>query len=151
MCLDLRPQAEASSYPETEPLSRSRVCRLRGWLGKLCERIAGGDGLGFGSASEGREQLLFAIHQIARIEGSQLESMSVGDGVSRTSLDAIPAKDAAVVIDVIDAGVTLGPGDAVLGGVLGRLDIDAVRGAGCRAEKTCHALLQPILIALEYV
>src|SRR6185437_3835695 len=60
-------------------------------------------------------------------------------------------KNAAVVIDVVDLGVTLRATDAVLRSVLSRLDIDAIgRAVGC-AKKTGDALLQAILIALQNV
>src|SRR5277367_2319473 len=73
--------------------------------------------------------------------------MSVGDGVGGTSLNAVAAEDAAVVVDVVDLGVALGTGDALLGS----LDIDAVRWARSRAEITGDAFFQPVLIALQNV
>src|SRR5215469_17914996 len=73
------------------------------------------------------------------------------DRVGRARLDAIAAKDAAVVIDVVDLGVALRGRDALLLGVLCRLDINAVCRAGCRAQKTGHALLESVLVALQDV
>ena len=60
------------------------------------------------------EQLLLAINQVAGVVGGQLEAVAVGDGVCRAGLDAIAAEDAAVVIDVVDLGVALGPADAMV-------------------------------------
>jgi len=75
--------------------------------------------------------------------------MSVGDRIRRTGFHAVSAKNAAVVIDVVDLGITLGAADPLLSRVLCRLDIDAIGWAvGC-AKKTRHALLQAILIALQ--
>ena len=77
--------------------------------------------------------------------------MAVGDGVGGAGFDAVAAEDAAVVVDVVDLGVALGGGDALLLGVLGRLDVDAVRRAGGGAEEAGYALLQAVLVALQHV
>ena len=77
--------------------------------------------------------------------------MSVGDRIRRTRFHAVPAENAAVVVDVVDLGVALGATDAVLRRILSRFDIDAIRRTGCRAQEACHALLQSILIALQDV
>ncbi len=79
----------------------------------------------------------------------QLEAVAVGDGVGGAGLHAVAAEDAAVVVDVVDLGVALGGGDALLGGVFGGLDVDAVGGAGRGAEKAGHALFQAVLVALR--
>ena len=52
--------------------------------------------------------------------------MSVGDGVNGPCFNTVSAKDAAVVVDVVNGSVTLGTADAILCGVLGGLDINAV-------------------------
>ena len=52
--------------------------------------------------------------------------MTMGDGVSRAGFHTIAAKDAAVVVDIVDLGVPLAPRDAHRVGVLCRLDIDAI-------------------------
>ena len=75
----------------------------------------------------GGQHLLLAVDQIAGVECRQLKSMPVGDRVGRTRFHAIAAKNAAVVIDVVNLGVALGAADAVLGGILGGLDVDAIR------------------------
>src|SRR6185312_14714129 len=54
-------------------------------------------------------------------------------------------------VDVVNLGVTLGAGDAVLGGVVGCLDVDTVRGTGGGAEETGDALFQAVFVALELV
>src|SRR3954465_4719352 len=54
-----------------------------------------------------RQHLLFAVDQIGGVQRRNLKAVPVGDGVSRTSLDAISAEDTAVVVDVIYLGVAL--------------------------------------------
>ena len=68
-----------------------------------------------------------------------------------TGFDAVPAEDAAAVIDVINGCVPLTAADTRLLGVLGRFDIDAIRGAGCGTEESCDAFLQTVLVALQNV
>src|SRR5256885_4899812 len=74
----------------------------------------------------GRQHLLFAIDQVGGIEGRNLETVAMGDGIGRAGFYAISAKDAAVVVNVIDLGIALGAGDAVLRRILCRLDVNAV-------------------------
>src|SRR5271154_2438410 len=97
-----------------------------------------------------RKQVFLAHDQGGRIQRSQLETMAMSDGVRRASLNAVSAEDAAVVVDVIDLRIALGARDADLGGVLGRLDVDTVRGARRRAQETCYALFQAVLVALQH-
>src|SRR3954468_7586522 len=66
------------------------------------------------------EEGFLAIHEVAGIECGQFEAVSMGDGVSGASFDAVSAEDTAVVIDVIDLGVTFRAADAVLSRVLRR-------------------------------
>ena len=41
------------------------------------------------------------------VEAGEFEAMAVCDGIGWTGLDTVTAEDAAVVVDVIDLGVTL--------------------------------------------
>ena len=77
--------------------------------------------------------------------------MAVRDRIRRASLDAVAAENAAVVIDVVDLGVALGGRDARFFGVLGGLNVNAVRRARRRAEKTGDTFFQTIFIALQLV
>ena len=77
--------------------------------------------------------------------------MTMGDSVRRAGLDTIAAKDAAVVVDVIDLGVALGSANAIGLRVVGRFDVNAIRGAGGRAQEAGHALFQAVLVALQDV
>ena len=98
-----------------------------------------------------REQLLFAIDQVRGIEGRQLEPVAMGNRIRRAGFHAISAKNAAVVINVIDLGVAFRATDPLFGRVFCRLDVNAVGRAIRRTKKTRHALFQTILIALQYV
>ena len=98
-----------------------------------------------------RKQLLFAINQIRGIEGSQFKSMTMRDRIGRAGLDTVSAENAAVVVNVVNLGVTLGPADAVLTRILRRLDVDAICRTIRGAQEARYALLQPVLIALQHV
>src|SRR5947208_2770274 len=99
----------------------------------------------------GRQHLLLAIDQIAGIKRGNLEAMSERDCIRGTRLDTISAKNAAVIVNVVNLGVALCAAHPVLSRVLRRLDINAIRRASCRAKKTSHALLQSIFVALQDV
>ena len=95
--------------------------------------------------------MFLAVDQIAGIEGGQFKTVTVGNGVGGAGLDAIAAKNAAVVIYVVNPGVALGAAHPVVGGVVSRLDIDAVGGAVSRAEKTGDAFFQSVFVALKHM
>src|ERR1700746_2011465 len=75
----------------------------------------------------GRQHLLLAIDQVGGVKRRQLEAMPVGYRVRWASFHAVPAKNAAVVVDVVHLGVPLGAAHPVRLGVLCSLNIDAVR------------------------
>ena len=89
--------------------------------------------------------------QVASVEGRNFEAVSVGNRIRGTSFDAVSAKNTSVVIDVINLGVALCAAHAMLSRILRRLNINAVRRTGRRAQKTGDALFQSILIALQNV
>jgi hypothetical protein len=99
----------------------------------------------------GFEELFFAIDHGIDVVGGELESMTVRDRVGGASFDAVSAKNAARIIDIVDSGVAFGGGDAICFGIFGGLDIDAARGTGCGAKKAGDALLEAVLIALQNV
>jgi hypothetical protein len=99
----------------------------------------------------GGQHLLFTVDQVAGVEACDFETVSVSNRVGGTSLDAVPAENTPVVVDVVNLGVALGTTDAMLGRILSRLNINAVRGTGRRAQKTGYALFQSVLIALQDV
>src|SRR5271166_1384437 len=97
------------------------------------------------------EQLLLAVNQIAGVVGGQLETVPVRNRVSGTRFHAVAAEDAAVVIDVVNLGVTLGATHALLGGVLSGFDVNTVRRTSGCAKEAGNALLQSVLISLQHV
>jgi len=99
----------------------------------------------------GGQHLLLAVNQIAGVKRCQLEPVPVRNRVCRTSLHAISAKDTSIVIDVVDLGVALGAADAVFGGVICSLDVDAIRGTIGGAEEAGHAFFQAVFVALQDV
>ena len=75
----------------------------------------------------GGQHLLLAVNQIAGIKRSQLKAVAMCDGIGGAGLNTIAAENASIVIDVIDLGVAFGAAHALLGGVIGSFDIDAIR------------------------
>ena len=75
-----------------------------------------------------RKQLLFSIDQTAGVERCQLEFMTVRNGVGGAGLHAVAAEDTAVVVDVIDLGVSLAAADALLIGVFRGFYVNAIGG-----------------------
>jgi len=76
----------------------------------LCLILRRGDDVG--ERWRGDEEILLAHDESGGVEAGEFEAVAVGDGVSGACLHAIAAEDAAVVVDVVDLGVTLGAGDA---------------------------------------
>jgi hypothetical protein len=99
----------------------------------------------------GSQHLLFAVNQIARVERRQFKPMPMRNRVRRASFHAVPAKNAPVVVDVVDLGVAFGAAYAVFGGVVGGLDVDAIRRAVGGAEEAGHAFLESVFVALQDV
>jgi len=77
--------------------------------------------------------------------------VSVRDGVGWTRLNAIAAKDAAGIVDIVNAGVAFTGGNALRAGVFGGFDINATRGAGCCTQKAADALFQAVFVTVEDV
>src|SRR3954471_11592301 len=99
----------------------------------------------------GGEHVLLALHQGRGVVAGGLEAVPVRDGVGGAGLDAIPAENTAVVIDVVDLRVTLAAGNAELIRVLGRFNIDAVGRAGRGAKEAGDALFQAVNVTLQDV
>jgi len=77
--------------------------------------------------------------------------MSVGDGVGRAGLNAIAAKDAARIVDIVNTGVAFTGGDALRVGVFGGFDVDATRRACCGAQEAANTFFQAVFVAVENV
>src|SRR5277367_2153686 len=73
----------------------------------------------------------------------------MGNGIRGTSFHAVTAKNAPVVVDVVDLCIAFGARDSALRRVLGCLDIDTVGRAGCRAQETGDTFLNAVLIPLQ--
>src|SRR3984885_9455620 len=99
-----------------------------------------------GLADHRHQHVFFAVDQGRRIERGQFKAMSVGDGVGGAGFDTVAAKDAAVVVDVVDLGIAFGTGDSLLSGVLGRLNVNAVGWASCRAKKAGDTFFQAVFV-----
>ena len=99
----------------------------------------------------GGQHLFLAVDQVAGVKARDLEAVPVGDRIRGTSLDAVSAEDASIVVDVINLGVSLRPAYSMLGRILGRLDVNAVRGTRRGAEKASDTFFQSVLIALQDV
>src|SRR5438034_6434818 len=72
-----------------------------------------------------------------------LEAMSVRDCIRGTRLDTISAKNAAVIVNVVNLGVALCAAHPVLSRVLRRLDINAIRSEERRVGKECRSRWSP--------
>jgi hypothetical protein len=99
----------------------------------------------------GSEHLLFSVNQVARAESRQLKAVPMRDRIGGASLYAVSAKNASVVIDVVNLRVALRPAHAIFSRVIGGFDVDAIRGTIRRTQKTCDALFQPIFVPLEHM
>ena len=75
----------------------------------------------------------------------------MGDGIRRTSFDAVAAKNTARVIYVVNLGVTFSCGNSVGVGILSCLYINAIRRARCRTQKAAYTLLKTVFVALQNV
>ena len=104
-----------------------------------------------GQRADRHQHVFLAQDEVGGVEGGQLEAVAVGDGVGGAGLHAVSAENAAVVVDIVDLGVPLGRGDAMLFGVLRRFDVNSVRRTGCRTKEASDALLQAILIPLQHM
>ena len=109
------------------------------WLGLHLAKLA---------AWNRRKKLFFAINQVGCVESSQFETVAVSNGVRGAGFHAISAKNTAVVINVIDRGISLGSADAILRRVLGGFDINAIRRTRSSAKEAGNTLLQTIFVAL---
>jgi len=93
--------------------------------------------------------LFFAVDQSIDVVSGQLEAMAMGDRIGGASFNAITAKDATRIVNVVHASVPFSSGDTLIFGVFGGFNINAVRRAGCGAKKTSYALFKTLLITLK--
>ncbi len=98
-----------------------------------------------------REQLLLGEDQVPAVVPGEFVLVAHGQRPGRAGLDAQPAEDAAAVVDLVDAGVPLAGGEALLLGVVAALDVDRVGRAGPGAQLAADALLQAVRVTVEDV
>ena len=97
------------------------------------------------------EHVFLAHHKAGRVQRGEFEAVTMRNGVGWAGFDTIAAEDAAVVVDVVDLGEALGRGDALLFGVLGSLNVNAVGRAGGCAKEAGYAFFQAVFVALQNV
>ena len=95
--------------------------------------------------------MLFTVNQRIDVVRGQFKTMAVRDRVRGTSFDAIATENATRIIDVINSGVALTCGDPVRVRIFGSFDVNAIRRTGGRAQEATHALLKPVLIAMQHM
>ena len=99
-----------------------------------------------------RDQQVFLAHdEGGGVEAGEFEAVAVSDGVGGAGFDTVAAEDAAVVVDVVDLGVTFGRGDALFFGVFGGFDVDAVGGTSRGAQEAGDTFFEALLVALKLV
>ena len=77
--------------------------------------------------------------------------MTVCDRIGRAGVNAVAAEDAAGIVNIVDAGVTLSRWNAIGFVVFSGFDVNTIRGARSCAKKTTNALLETVFVALQYV
>src|SRR5688500_3359764 len=88
------------------------------------------------------QQIVFSLEEIRATVNGKFKVVAVRDRVLRTRLDAITAKDATAVIDVVDLRVTFIDADTLFGRtrIVSRNDVNALGRTRGRAEITSDTL-----------
>lgn len=73
------------------------------------------------------------------------------DRVGWTGLDAVAAKNAARIVDVINARIALARGNSIGVGIFGSLDINAPRRTGCGTQEASDTLFQAVFVPMKDV
>src|SRR5688500_5812809 len=89
-----------------------------------------------------RQQHLLREDEVGALVVGHLVVVVHGDDVERACDFAVAAEDAAREVDLVDRGVALAGADAVVLGVLGRDDADAVGRTRGGAQRAADALLK---------
>jgi hypothetical protein len=97
------------------------------------------------------EKLFFAVDQGIDVISGELKTVSVGNCVRWARFDTVTTENAARIIDVVNAGIAFPCRDAAGIGILGGFNVDAICGAGRRAEKASNALFEPGFVAVQYM
>lgn len=97
------------------------------------------------------EKLFFAVDQGIDVVGGKLKTMPMRNRVRGASFHAIPAENAARIIDIVDASIAFARGNPVRIRVFRGFDVDTVGGACCRTKETTYALLQARFVAMQHM
>ena len=77
--------------------------------------------------------------------------MAVSDGIRRTSLDTVPAKNATRIVNVVDLCVTLTSGNTLCIGIFGCFDVNAISRTRRGTQEASYAFLEAVFVPLKYV
>src|SRR5690606_3755448 len=97
------------------------------------------------------QEVLLLVDEALTGGAGELVVVAHGQRPRGAGLDAVPAEDAALVVDLVDAAVALPGGVLGVGAVVGALDEDRVRRARPGAQLAADALLQAVRVAVELV
>ena len=77
--------------------------------------------------------------------------MTMRDRIGRACFDTVAAKNAAGIVNVVDASVPFPCRNTLYVSVFCGFDVDASRRAGCRTQEASNALFQSVFIPVEDV
>src|SRR5579863_442250 len=123
-------------------LGNRLLCILRRWLRPYRIGANGRLPLRF-------EQLILMIYHFLREVRGQFIAMFQCDRARWAGCLTVAAENTAQQVYVKDFCVTFPWRDAILFGILFRLNIDSVGGAGARAQVAAYASLQPVVVAVQ--
>lgn len=97
------------------------------------------------------EKFFLAVDHGIDVGGGKLETMAVSNGIGWASFNAITAKNAARVINVVHACVSLAGGNALCVSIFRSFDINATCRAGCRTQEASNTFFESTFIAMQDV
>src|SRR5690606_5142567 len=109
-------------------------------MGRIARLVAGvRRGMGAVACRELEQEILLVDELVAGVVGNRVDARVHADGVAWACLDAVPAEDAAQLVDDELDRVALVAPPRVAFGVLACLDVDALGGARRGAAQAGHA------------
>jgi len=106
-------------------------------------------GFGSGGGRKGLQQLFLAVDERVGVVGGDFKIVAMGNRVAGARFHAVSAEDATVVVDVINLGIAFRGADAVIAGILGGLDVNAICRASRRAKEAGDAFFQTVFVAAQ--
>jgi len=97
------------------------------------------------------EESFLSIHQRIDVVSGDLKSMSMRDCIRGTSLDAISAKNAPGIVNVINTSVSFASRNSVNFCILCCFNVDTIRRARCSTKEASNALFETFLVAVQYM